>query len=113
MANIPQFVLDKSLLLQLKAAMQQVSLDVQEVGPLKSNTEGLEQGWKCSDQSGDVFSFATCELNDKNALALKVGTVCLTVGPPAKTRARKEVSEAFERFERALGTLGAQRKLGG
>jgi len=110
MANLPQFILDQSRLPHLKAAMQQVALDVQEVGPVKNSAEGVEQAWKCSDQTGEVFSFATCQTNDKSALALNPGTVLLVAGPPAQTRTRKEVSEVFERFERALNSLGAQRK---
>jgi len=110
MANIPQFVLDKSQLPQLKAAMHQVLLSVHEAGSVKTSREGVEQGWNCSDQTGEVFSFVTCEMKDKNAFSLKEGTVLLIAGPPAQKRTRKAVSEAFERFERALNTLGAERK---
>lgn len=87
--------------------MPQVSLHVQEVGP---GTEGVEQAWKCSDQKGEVFSFSTFQTSDKNALALKPGTVLLVAGPPAQTRTRREVSEAFERVEQALNSLGVERK---
>jgi hypothetical protein len=110
MTNIQQFVLDNSRLPQLKPAMRQVSLDVQEVGPAKSSDEGVEQAWSCTDQIGEVFSFSICQTNDKNTLALRPGTVLLMAGPPARTRTRKEVSEAFKRFERALNSLGAERK---
>jgi hypothetical protein len=113
MENIPQYVLAKSLLLRLGDSMQKESLDVQRVGPPKTTSEGIEQMWICSDRSGSLFSFATFEATDKNAFGLKSGDVCLLCGPPEKNapkRTRKDLSDAFERFERALTTLDAQRK---
>ena len=108
MASIPQYVLNKSTLPQLKAAVEQVSLQIKEIGPRKSTAEGIEQAWNCFDHSGDLFSFGTCEVNNKNALALEEETVYLMVGPPARSRVRKDVSAAFERFEQTLVKLGAQ-----
>ncbi|MFO1511487.1 MAG: hypothetical protein U1F83_01000 [Verrucomicrobiota bacterium] len=105
MATIPQYVLEKNLTLQLSDAMREVSLDVRQVGPLRTLAEGTEQSWKCSDESGDLFSFTTCQVTANNALGLKAGTICLMVGP----RARNDVSDAFQRFERTLAALGAQR----
>src|SRR5437899_3363135 len=109
MANMPQYKLEKSLLPRLSEAMRAVSLDVQQIGLPKTITEGIEQQWRCGDESGDLFIFGTCEVNENNAVGLKSGAVHLAIGPPAQKRARKDVSEAFNRFERALISLGAER----
>lgn len=109
MKNIPQYVLDKSLLPQLSDTLRETSLDVRQIGLPKTTVEGTEQAWECCDKSGEFFSFGTCEVSDKNAFGLKAGVVYLEVGPPARVRSRKDVSAAFKRFESAILRLGARR----
>ena len=109
MANLPVYILDKSVMPRLRAGVQQLSLDLQEVGEVRNTAEGTEQDWKCCDKSGDLFFFGTCEVNETNGLRLKAGTFCLIPGPGARARKRKEITEAFNHFERALVALGVQR----
>jgi hypothetical protein len=112
MANLPRYVLDKSVLSHLNDAVQGASLKVQQLGVPKTTEQGVEQLWICSDKSGQLFSFSTLEVNDKNVLGLRSGVVYLELGPREKSalkRTRKDVSAAFARFEHALVALGAQR----
>lgn len=109
MKKIPQYLIDKSLQPPIKNALLEASLSVQPIGLPKITSEGIEQVWKCCDQLGDLFSFGTCELSLNNAFGLKAGAVYLEVGPPARARTRKVVSEALKRFEHVLLKLGAQR----
>src|SRR6266498_2169909 len=112
MTDLPRYVLDMSSVRQLSEAMKGSSLDVQPFGLPKANIQGAEQVWKCRDESGELFSFTTLEVNDKNVFGLNTGAVYLELGPREKgtrKRTRKEVSEALNRFERALDALGAQK----
>jgi hypothetical protein len=96
----------------LSDALREVSLDLQQFSAPKATTQGIEQTWICCDKSGQLFSFTTLEVNDKNIFGLKNGAVYLQLGPREKSapkRARKEVSDAFTRFENALIKLGAER----
>ena len=111
MKKIPQFTFDKALLNELKPVLHKSLIEIEEIGSQKKHSEGVEQSWKCFDQFGDSFSFATCEVSNNNALGLKAGTVYLIVGPPAATQPSKEATATFKRFEHALLTLGAQRVL--
>lgn len=111
MADIPQYVLDKTLLPQLSGALEKASLDVQRFSRPQGTAQGIEQVWICCDKSGQLFSFSTLEVSDKNDFDLKVGVVYLEVGPPEKNAPkskRKDISDAFKRFEHALLALGAQ-----
>jgi hypothetical protein len=108
MATIPIFVLDRALWTQLKQASKTASLEIEETGVPAGRPEGVEHNWKCVDESGDLFFFTVCETNDRNALGVKAGTICLIAGPSARTREHKDVSTAWERFERALIAHGAQ-----
>src|SRR5437660_11682676 len=104
MMSIPQFVLNKSVLPDLTTALQKASLDVQQVDSPKTTAEGIEQVWVCYDKSGQLFSFSTFEANAGNIFGLKAGEVCLVLGPSKRRslkRTRKEIVQAFERFESA------------
>jgi hypothetical protein len=93
---------------QLTIAMKALGLNLLKVGDLRNTTEGIEQDWKCSDNSGDLFFFNTCEVNEDNGLRLKAGTFCIIPGPGSRGRKRKERAEAYKSFERALAALGVQ-----
>jgi hypothetical protein len=94
---------------QLTTATKELGLSLLKMGDLRNTTEGTEQDWKCCDDSGDLFFFSTCEVNEDNGLRLKAGTFCIISGPGARGRKRKEMAEAYERFERALAGLGVHR----
>ena len=95
---------------QLVAGTKQLGLNLLKMGDLRHTTEGREQDWKCRDDSGDLFFFTTCEVNEDNGLSLSVGTFCIISGPSARGRKRKEVTEAFKRFEGVLTVLGGQQR---
>ena len=105
MATIPQYRLEKEVSPRLGDIMRSFALDVQQAGPPKETRQGAEQIWKCSDELGEAFLFSTCEMNDHNPFGLPVGTIYLMIGPSS----RKDTLDAFQRFERALTALGAQR----
>jgi hypothetical protein len=112
MADLPRYILEKDLVLQLSDVMQEVSLDLQRFGPPKTTAQGNEQVWKCSDKGGEVFSFTTLEVTDQNVFGLKSGSVYLELGPRekgARKRPRKELVAAFNQFDHALNKLGARR----
>jgi len=109
MAKIDKYVLAQGSGSHWKSAIERESLLVQEAGFPKTSSEGVEQEWKCSDGSGELFAFGTCIVNEKNALGLEAGALFLVIGPPARNRSRQEVSEACKLFERALFNTGAQK----
>ena len=112
MGALPEFTLDKRLTPHLSRTMREVGLDFRPVAPPKMTPDGVEEIWMCSDSSGQLFSFSLVELSDQNVFGLKGGTMYLQFGPREKSapkRKRKEVAQAFERLERALVELGAQR----
>jgi hypothetical protein len=114
MTDLPQYILDNNLQPQLRLELEKLQLRIQPHGTVKDTREGAEQTWLCSDESGQLFSFTTLEVSDRNVFGLKVGQTCLLLGPREKDapkRKRTEVSGAFERFEQALLALGAQRML--
>ena len=88
--------------------MTEAGYDLCKMGNVRNTAEGTEQDWKCCDDSGDVFFFGTCEVNETNGLRLKAGTFCIIPGPGARRRNRKDVAEAYKCFERALAGLGVQ-----
>jgi hypothetical protein len=96
------------MLTRLRDIHAATSLEVKPTSPPTEGPEGIEQNWKCADAVGDLFSFTTCEANDKNALKVKAGMVCLVAGAPARGRARKDVSTSWKNFQDALVTLGAK-----
>src|SRR5882762_1261592 len=111
MSNITRFVLDKSSLDDLIPALQKVSFEVQRFSPPKTTAHGVEEVWLCCDAAGQLFSFSILEVNDQNTFGLKIGVVYLELGPHekgARKRTRKEVSDAFKRFEHALIALGGK-----
>lgn len=112
MKNIPQFVLDKSMLENLKPALLREALEIQKTGGPKQIVEGVEQDWMCRDKLGVIFLFGICEVTDRNARGLKGGSVLLLLGPRPKDtlkRPRKEILAFYERFERVVIALGGRK----
>lgn len=93
---------------QLMATMKEAGLYLHKVGDPRITAEGTEQDWKCCDNSGDLFFFGTSEVDEGNGLRLETGSFCLIPGPVAYGRKRKEIAEAFKRFERGLAALGVR-----
>ena len=111
--DLPIYALGNDPMLQLSAAVSELEVSLHKTGVLKETAEGKEQGWKCCDNSGDLFSFSVCQVSERNGLGLSAGTFCLVPGPPARGRKREEVAQAFKRFELLLTSLGAWQVLRG
>jgi hypothetical protein len=101
--NIPQFVLDEHMLANLRTTLKKELLEIKEMGFPVEHVEGKEQNWICFDNSGDLFSFSICEVNEKNAIGLKAASLVLITGPCA----RKNTVPSFKRFKQTLISLGA------
>lgn len=105
---LPVYISDKAVMPQLTAAMEEFGLSLLKMGDLRDTSEGIEQDWRCCDNSGDLFFVSTSEASENNSLGLEPGTFCIIPGPRAQGRTRKETTEAFDCFRRALAAAGAQ-----
>lgn len=106
MGNTPYYIIDKGITDRWKVVFQAESLHVEKIGSPRTGMEGVEQDWRCFDESGDLFRFTVCEVSEHNGLRMEAGSLMLVVGPSA----RKDASAVFSRFERILAALGARQR---
>jgi hypothetical protein len=94
--KIHQFVFEKkSLLADLKSALQKESLELQRFSPPRAISQGIEEVWMCCDESGQLFSIQTIEVNDKNAFGLEKGAVAMIIGPHEKSAGNGRVKKSW------------------